>query len=294
MIDLRVTDRDGSELISFFRYNDYRFQKTFMIIAVASPPGVGKTHWIRQQIAQANKSVGYFSPQTERTTHGSEATSQRVSSSVPIDAIYLQSEYPQLKLYQTGEEAELNNTITYLEIPWYLDLAGIEPLLQTFNSHRVAIIPSDTDSTELKTWADEIIPGNNITKLTTALQIHRGVLTGEILDFDSLATFWLELTQGAYGKVVRAKGIFDLVDGQIYYGDFTPGKSELEFKPLNLPHWLNGKPDRFSGFEIVGSNLDKAEIAQTVRDCCVPESAINYYQQQVKESLETEPEVEVV
>ena len=186
-----------------------------MIIAVVSPPGVGKTHWISQQISQTDKPVGYFSPQTD---------------SVPIDAIYLQSEYPQLKLYRTGEEAELDKTITYVEIPWYLNLAGIEPLLQTFNSHRVAIIPDDTDSTELKTWADEIIPGARITKPTTALQIHRGVLTGEILDFDSLATFWLELTQGAYGEVVRAKGIFDLVDGQIYYGDFTPGKSELEFR----------------------------------------------------------------
>jgi hypothetical protein len=254
-------------------------KKLSMIIAVVSPPGAGKTHWIHQQIAQTNKPVGYFSPQTD---------------SVPIDAIYLQSEYPQLKLYQTGEEAALNNTITYLEIPWYLDLAAIEPLLQTFNSHRVAIIPADTDSTELKTWADEIIPGNNITKLTTALQIHRGVLTGEILDFDSLATFWLELTQGAYGEVVRAKGIFDLVDGQMYYGDFIAGRSQLEFKPLNLPRWLNGRPERKSGFEIVGKNLDKAEIFQTVKDCCVPESAINYYQQQVKESLKTEPEVEVV
>ena len=61
------------------------------------------------------------------------------------------------------------------------------------------------------------------------------MLTGEILDFDSLATFWLELTQGAYGEVFRAKGIFDLVDGQIYYGDFRLEKSELEFEPLNLP-----------------------------------------------------------
>ena len=250
-----------------------------MIIAVTSPPGAGKTHWIHQQLAQTDKPVGYFSPQTD---------------SLPIDATYLQSEHPQLKLYRTGEEAELNNTITYLEIPWYLDLAGIEPLLQTFYSHRVAIIPDDIDSKELKTWADEIILGNNITKPTTALQIHRGVLTGEILDFDSLATFWLELTQGAYGEVVRAKGIFDLVDGQIYYGDFRSEKSELEFLPLNLPRWLNGKPDRQSGFEIVGSNLDKAEIAQTVRDCCVPESAISYYQQQVKESLESGLEVEVV
>ncbi len=254
-----------------------------MIIAVASPPGVGKTHWISQQIAQSNKSVGYFNPQTDF---------------LPIDGIYLQSEYPQLRIYKTGEEANLlaesDRTITYIEIPWYIELSGIEPLLKTPNSHRVAIIPGDTDSTELKTWADEVVLGNQINELTTPLQIHRGVLTGEILDFDSLATFWLELTQGAYGEVVRAKGIFDLVDGQMYCGDFIAGRSQLEFKPLNLPRWLHGRPERQSGLEIVGKNLDKAEIAQTVKDCCVPESAINYYQQQVKESLETEPEVEVV
>ncbi|MEL4894270.1 GTP-binding protein [Crocosphaera sp. Alani8] len=246
-----------------------------MIIAVASPPGAGKTQWIDEQIAQTNETVGYFSPETH---------------SIPIDAIYLQSKHPQLKLYQTAEEVAFSNTITYVEIPWYLDLAGIESLLQTVNSHRVAIIPDDTDNTELKTWGDEIIPRTHITNPTTALQIHRGVLTGEILDFESLATFWLELIQGAYGEVFRVKGIFDLADGQIYYGDFRSGKSELELTPLNLPRWLNGKPDRFSGFEIVGSNLDKAEIFQTVRDCCVPEDAVNYYQEQVKESLATELE----
>ena len=254
-----------------------------MIIAVASPPGAGKTHWIRQQIAQTNESVGYFSPKTD---------------SVPIDGIYLQSEHPQLKIYQTGEEAKLlaesAKTITYIEIPWYLDLSGIEPLLTSLNSHRVAIISPDANNTEFTTWADEVVSGNQITNFETSLQIHRGVLTGEILDFDSLATFWLEMTQGAYGEVVRAKGIFDLEDGQIYYGDFMPNQPELEFKPLNLPRWLDGRPVRKSGFEIVGNKLEQAEIAQTIKDCCVPESVISYYQQQVKESLETEPEVELV
>jgi hypothetical protein len=254
-----------------------------MIIAVASPPGTGKTEWISQQIAQTNKPVGYFSPQTD---------------SLPIDTIYLQSKYPQLKIYQTGSEAALltesDQAITYIEIPWYLDLSGIEPLLTRLNSHRVAIISADANNTEFKTWGDEVVSGNQVNKLTTSLQIHRGVLTGEILDFDSLATFWLEMTQGAYGEVVRAKGIFDLEDGQIYYGDFMPGRPELEFKPLNLPRWLDGRPVRQSGFEIVGNKLEQAEIAQTIKDCCVPESAISYYQQQVKESLATEPEVELV
>jgi hypothetical protein len=254
-----------------------------MIIAVASPPGAGKTHWIHQQIAQTNKPVGYFSPQTD---------------SLPIDTIYLQSEYPQLKIYQTGEETKLltksEQTVTYVEIPWYLDLLGIESLLKTLNAHRVAIIPSNGNHPELETWADEIIVGNENAELTTSLQIHRGVLTGEILDFDSLATFWLEMTQGAYGEVVRAKGIFDLEDGLIYYGDFIINRPELEFKPLDLPRWLDGRPVRQSGFEIVGNNLEQAEVAQTIKDCCVPESAISYYQQQIKESLATEPEVELV
>lgn len=172
--------------ILIFRYNDYRYQNfEFMIIAVASPPGVGKTYWIYQQIAQTNQTVGYFSPQTD---------------SLPIDEIYLQSEYPQLKIYKIGEEAELlaalDKTITYIEIPWYLDLSAIEPLLKIPNSHRVAIIPANTNSTELANWADEIVSSNQIANFKTSLQIHRGVLTGEILDFDSLG----HLLAGTYSR----------------------------------------------------------------------------------------------
>ncbi|MGD2183719.1 GTP-binding protein [Lusitaniella coriacea] len=277
-----------------------------MIIAVASALGAGKTHWICQQIAKNNNSVGYFSPQTD---------------SVPIDGTYLQSEYPHLTIYQTGEEGKLlvetDRAIGYIEIPWYIDLAGVESLLQTLNAHRVALIPPDVDNAELKAWADEVLivrdretgkietetessPRENTlwsisnTHPKTSLQIHRGILTGQILDFDSLATFWLELTQGAYGEVVRAKGIFDLEDGHLYYGNFTPTQSKLEFHPLNFPRWEKGRPERFSGFEIIGNNLNKAEISQTIKDCFVPESAIHYYQQQIQEFLESEQEVEVV
>ena len=96
-----------------------------MIIVVASPPGVGKTQWIHQQIAQTNKPVGYFSPQTD---------------SLPIDAVYLQSEYPQLKLYQTGEEAALNNTITYVEIPWSLSQCGSGTNSFFRYSHRTGLL----------------------------------------------------------------------------------------------------------------------------------------------------------
>ena len=257
-----------------------------MIIAVAGSLGAGKSQWIRQQIAQIdNQPIGYFSPQTD---------------SVPIDTIFLQSEYPQLQIYQTGQEVELiksqiDGTTTYIEIPWYLNLSEIEPLLATLNCHRVGICSEDGNNSELRKWADEIVLGAaTISYLKMSLDIYRGILTGEILDYDSLATFWLELIQGAYGEVIRAKAIFDLADGQSYHGNFISGKTKLNFKALNLPPWLKDRPDRFSGFEIVGKNLDKQEIAQTVRDCCISSEAIAYYQQQMKNSLENRTEVEVL
>ena len=257
-----------------------------MIIAVAGSLGAGKSQWIRQQIAQIdNQPIGYFSPQTD---------------SVPIDTIFLQSEYPQLQIYQTGQEVELiksqiDGTTTYIEIPWYLNLSEIEPLLATLNCHRVGICSEDGNNSELRKWADEIVLGvATISYPKMSLDIYRGILTGEILDFDSLATFWLELIQGAYGEVIRAKAIFDLADGQSYHGNFISGKTELKFKALNLPPWLKDRADRKSGFEIVGKNLDKQEIARTVRDCCISSEAIAYYQQQMKNSLENRTEVEVV
>lgn len=258
-----------------------------MIIAVAGSLGVGKSQWIWQQIAQIdNQPLGYFSPQTD---------------SVPIDTIFLQSEYPQLQIYQTGQEVELiksqiDETTTYIEIPWYLNLSEIEPLLATLNCHRVGICSEDGNNSEFKKWADEIVLGTatTISYPKMSLDIYRGILTGEILDYDSIATFWLELIQGAYGEVIRAKAIFDFADGQSYHGDFSSGKTELKFKALNLPTLLKDKADRFSGFEIVGKNLDKQEIARTIRDCCISSEAIAYYQQQLKNSLENRTEVELV
>ncbi|MGF1488136.1 MAG: GTP-binding protein [Prochloraceae cyanobacterium] len=258
-----------------------------MIIAVAGSLGAGKSQWIRQQIAQIdNQPLGYFSPQTD---------------SVPIDTIFLKSEYPQLQIYQTGQEVELiksqvDRTVTYIEIPWYLNLSEIEPLITALGCHRVGICSEDGKNSELKKWADEIVflGAATISYPKMSLDIYRGILTGEILDFDSIATFWLELIQGAYGEVIRAKAIFDFADGQSYHGDFSSGKTELKFKALNLPPSLKDKADRFSGFEIVGKNLDKQEIAQTIRDCCISSEAIAYYQQQMKNSLANQTEVEVV
>lgn len=258
-----------------------------MIVAVIGTPGSGKTNWIREQIANTKNNVCYFSPKTE---------------SAPIDATLIESEFPNVQVLSTGQERELfaaaqSESTTYIEIPWYLDLLTIEPFLQQLNCHRVAIMPPQTQNTGWHAWADEVIPGNHLAEdrrldisTPNSLDIHRGILTGGVIDFASLEVFWSELVEGAYGNIARVKGIFDIMDGQSIYGEFLKNLPPEDFQALNLPRWVEGRPQRFSGFEIVGRNLAQKQISQTVKDCCLSESAIAYYQQQIQESLVNEEE----
>jgi G3E family GTPase len=85
--------------------------------------------------------------------------------------------------------------------------------------------------------------------------------------------------------VQRAKGIFDLADGRAFHFNFVAGLPQTETTELKLPRWLKGRPDRFSGIEVVGENLDQSAIAQALEDCCLEDRAIAYYQQQIRDSL---------
>lgn len=170
---------------------------------------------------------------------------------------------------------------------------AIKPLLDQLGCHRVALIPDGGQKTGLENWGDEIVPGNKgfDLELTKAdLQLSRLLLTGEVMDFASLELFWQELTEGAYGEVIRVKGIFDTSSCQSVYGDFVLGTPIKDFQQLNLPLWLEGKPTRFSGVEIIGKNLAEETIASTLQDCCLNEAAIAYYQQQIKQELTQENE----
>lgn len=240
-----------------------------MIIAVTGPPGAGKTHWIREHISKTPQPARYFNPG---------------EGSVVIDATCLVSEFSEVKILTPGEEFELFNPdpqlTTYIEIPWHLDLSSVDPLLEQLNAESVVI--------ENHKIAEHLTPIQ-----TSEVQIHRSLLSGEILDWSSLAVFWFELIKGAYGEVIRAKGIFDIISGESIYGDFVAGRMNQEFVALNVPLWLAGRPERFSGLEIVGFNLNKAELSQTLKDCFIPESQISYYQQQIQTSLETEEEIKV-
>ncbi|MEM9542732.1 MAG: GTP-binding protein [Cyanobacteria bacterium P01_E01_bin.42] len=258
-----------------------------MIIAVSGPPGVGKTHWIARHLRQHDpKNARYLSPKTE---------------SLPLDATWLGTEFPTLEMFPPGQEAQLLapfEGIIYIELPWYLDLEGFEPLLQSVECDRIAILPPNSPETPWHHWADRIHEGNPLTLSSDfhqhPFQIHRIQLTGKVFDFNSLVVFWYELLQGAYGEAMRVKGIIEIASGDAVYGDFVRGRMKEAFPALDWPQWLDGRPQRLSGLEICGDRLQREAISETLEDCCLLDEQLSYYQQQIKASLDQEPEVTLV
>jgi Cobalamin synthesis protein cobW C-terminal domain len=242
------------------------------IIAVAGAAGVGKTTWISQQLASGGSAVCYFCPQTGGT---------------PIDSTHLAANFPQLVLLDDENISQLQqlstNTTTYIEMGFHLSLATNESLVANLNVHKVAIVPPGSKHTEWHHWADTIEIGQ-VLPAAVPQDLWRSNLTSQVLDPASLDMLWYELTNGAYGTVQRAKGVYDLADGRSFYFDFVAGQ-EKKYQELNLPLWLEGRPDRFSGMEVIGINLDREAIGDTLRDCCLSNEAIAYYQAQTKQSL---------
>lgn len=91
-----------------------------VITVVAGPLGVGKTTWIRQQMAQSHKVGLYFSPATD----------------VPIDQTRLAIEVPKVKILFDSHQFQLltikDQTSAYIELGFHLDLAVIGELLYQF------------------------------------------------------------------------------------------------------------------------------------------------------------------
>jgi hypothetical protein len=240
---------------------------------VAGPSGAGKTTWIRQQVPENARSALYLSLGLKDAS---------------IDATYLAAEVPEITVLQIAQfndflqrpNAEGN---VYLELGCHIDLKSLTLPDRMASCYRVVLLPPGTRDTEWHDWADLVVTGVETSIWSPQLHLWHSALTGQVLDSASLNTFWYELTNGAYGRVRRAKGIFDVADGRAFYFDFVAGLPERTGSELSLPRWLNGRPDRFSGIEIVGEALAEETIAQTIKDCCLDERAIAYYQQQIRD-----------
>lgn len=248
-----------------------------IITVVAGPAGCGKTTWICQQMQNTvlSKNVIYFSPGT---------------GNVPIDQTRLAAEFPEVKVFSDGQEVEFLNQlataeIAYMEIGFYLELGAIQQILDNLSYRAVAILPPHLKDSEYHAWADKIVLGTDVDTNITQIQLWRAPTSGQVIDEDSLHEFWYEITHGAYGKVTRAKGIYDVADGRSLYADFTAGVPTTDFLELDLPRNLEGRPQRFSGMEVLGQNLDESAIRQTLQDCYLSEVAIAQYQEQVKQIL---------
>lgn len=249
------------------------------ITVIAGLSGTGKTTWIRQQIREIKSNekfdnLIYFSPGT---------------GNVLIDHSCIAAEFPGIKVFGDNQEIEFIHQIpaanhVYIELGSHLELSTISQILDDLNYRPVVILPPNYQNSEYQKWTEEIFYGAPI-KTINIENIWRVCTTGQVIDENSLEEFWYEITHGAYGDVIRAKGIVDVNDGRSLYCDFVAGVPQTEFLELDLPRYLEGRPQRFSGLEVVGKNLDEPALKATLSACCLSDSLISQYQQQVKQIL---------
>jgi hypothetical protein len=254
------------------------FINAMTLIAVAGPPGSGKTTWLSQFLEDQNRPLFYCCP-------GMGAGS--------VDQARIAYRFPWVSVIPESQAQQVfcnlpDRALVYLELGFHLDLAL--PFPASLPCHRVAVVPSGLQSSEWQDWADEVMLGNDIMMPAPDRlpELWRSPLTGQVFDAPSLDEILIELTGGAYGQVQRVKGIFELPDGRAFSVDFAAGLPGIEYTELGIPRWLEGRPDRFSGIEVVGWNLEKEVIAQTVLDGCLSDGAIAHYQEQYKALMANE------
>ncbi|UJB71656.1 GTP-binding protein [Acaryochloris sp. 'Moss Beach'] len=240
------------------------------VIAVAGPCGSGKTTWINQSLKDATAPLSYFYSGLGRNP----VDLMRIGYCFP--SVQVMSDLPAPQVFSSLPDG----AIIYVE----LDFPELfKPLLPKVRfCHQVAVIPPHLQDSAWHQWADQIIPGNDIAIPDAAKPPERwhAPLQGQVFDPASLEVVLTELMEGAYGDIHRVKGIFEMPDGQALYIDFVAGLEGVEYTELSIPRWLEGRPDRWSGMEVMGNNLQPKIISQTLLDGCLADEVIAYYQQQ--------------
>jgi hypothetical protein len=260
------------------------------ITLVAGPPGIGKTTWISQFLSNSEQPLFYLCPGAR--TGGKTNDRADAAETHAIDRLRIGYCFPQVTVVDDAQAAALLTNLpdqaqVYIEIGAHLDLAALP-----FNSlpcRKVAIVPPElaqlTARSEWHDWANELVAGNNILTPApnTLPNFCRMSLTGQVFDPPSLEVLLTEVTGGAYGQVIRLKGIFELPDGQAFYIDFVEGLEGIEYTELKLPRSLKGRPTRLSGLEIVGYNLQQQAMAETLQASCLSDDLLAQYQRQYRQ-----------
>ncbi len=246
-----------------------------VLVLVAGTPGSGKTDWIRSQV---DSSPAYF-------IHlGAE--------DFPLDALVLAQSCPSLQVLTALPSQELpEGSVLYVECGYPID---VQSLLfpEALAIRRVAVLSPDAPLQDWESWADERFVG--LKAPIAPPQLWRLKLSGQILETASLDIFWQELCLGAYGPVDRAKGIFEVSEGIPLLADYSRGREAqgcetIEMTELNLPRNLEGRPDRFSGIEVLGCELETEAIVETLKLCFLKDDQVVAYQAQVRSALQEDP-----
>lgn len=254
--------------------------KTPGLYLVSGPAGSGKTHWIFQQLSQQTGVQVYGAPSQD---------------SWGLDSTYMEIKLSgKLQILNTGNLSEIERWAlqfpVYLELGFHLNLQALPAFSDRVSCYKIAVLPSGLALSEWHFWADDLVLGIGAMNPKMPSQIQKSDLTGEVFDPASLDLVWYELTQGAYGEVQRAKGIFNVVDGRSFWFSIVAGQ-ESYYEELNRPRCLDGRPEGLSGIEVFGQNLDTEAIASSLAASCLNDQLLSHYQAQYRNHT---PNYEVV
>jgi hypothetical protein len=78
-----------------------------------------------------------------------------------------------------------------------MELEAISQVLHYLIYRAIAILPQNCKNAEHHPWADEIIYGSPVPTLTLK-KLWRILITGQVMDENSLEEYWYEITHNTY------------------------------------------------------------------------------------------------